>query len=150
MNTLISKHFVKASLPEVWTFFSNPANLRLITPPAMNFRITSPELPEKIYPGMIIIYKVSPVFHLRMTWVTEITQVREFEYFIDNQKHGPYQYWHHQHHFKPKNNGVEMTDIVHYKAPLGPIGKLAEIMLVDQKVKSIFTYRSQVIDDIFK
>ena len=70
MRNLEFKQFLPVTMEEAWEFFSNPANLGRITPGAMNFIITS-RLPAGIYPGLIITYKVSPLFHIPLTWVTD-------------------------------------------------------------------------------
>ena len=130
---------------DAWKFFSNPANLTKITPKAMNFVITS-TLPEKVYPGLIITYKVSPVFSIPVTWVTEITQVNEPFYFVDDQRSGPYAIWHHEHYFEVVENGVLMTDKLFYKVPLGVIGNLLDRMFIYKKVLGIFEYRKKVLE----
>ena len=103
------KQKVNTTLDEIWDFISSPRNLKEITPPYMGFDITSPDLPEKMYPGMIISYKVSPVFGIKTDWVTEITQVREKEFFIDEQRYGPYKMWHHQHHIEKYMSFLRLT-----------------------------------------
>ena len=113
------KQKVNATIDEIWNFISSPENLKEITPDHMGFDITSKNLPKKMYAGMIISYKVSPLFGIKTNWVTEITQVRDKEYFVDEQRVGPYSIWHHQHHIEAIENGVLMTDIVSYKPPLG-------------------------------
>ncbi|MFT4566972.1 MAG: ligand-binding SRPBCC domain-containing protein, partial [Saprospiraceae bacterium] len=105
---------IPATLAEIWYFISSPRNLKEITPDYMGFDITSKDLPEKMHPGMIISYKVSPILGIKTDWVTEITQVKEFDYFIDEQRVGPYNLWHHQHMIQPSKNGVLMNDIVTY------------------------------------
>ena len=115
----------------------------------MGFDILNSNLPEKVYPGMIISYTVRPLWGFPMTWVTEITQVDEPNYFIDNQKSGPYAFWHHQHFFKAVEGGVEMTDIINYKVPFGFIGRLIENFLVEKKVRAIFDYRKSKLESIF-
>ena len=95
---LHKKQLVNASIDEVWEFISTPWNLKIITPDYMGFDIISKELPEKIYPGMIISYSVKPILGIKMKWVTEITQIEEKRYFVDEQRIGPYAMWHHQHH----------------------------------------------------
>ena len=149
MQSLIKTQRLPIPLEEAWNFFSDPRNLAKITPAKMNFRITSDLDDGKTYPGMIITYKVSPLFGIPMTWVTEITQVREREFFIDNQLHGPYKFWHHQHIFKEVPGGVEMTDILHYAAPLGFIGSFMERMFIKRKVEEIFSYREKVLTKYF-
>ena len=140
--------FVPASLDVVWDFFSSPANLSKITPPAMGFVITSP-LRSGMYPGMFITYKVSPLPGFRLNWVTEITQVNEKVFFIDEQRSGPYSIWHHEHHFKAVEGGVEMHDILYYKVPLGFLGKIADLLIVKNRVKQIFAYREMQILKLF-
>lgn len=140
--------FVPASLDVVWDFFSSPANLSKITPPEMGFLITSPAYSE-MYPGMFITYKVSPALGIKLNWVTEITQVNQRKFFIDEQRQGPYSIWHHEHHFKEVNGGVEMRDILFYKVPFGFLGKLADLVFVRNKVKQIFGYREKRIEELF-
>jgi len=140
--------FVPASIDVVWDFFSSPANLSKITPPEMGFIITSPKQPE-MYPGMFITYKVSPALGLKLNWVTEITQINEKVFFIDEQRKGPYSIWHHEHHFSEVDGGVEMHDILYYSIPFGFIGSIADRVFVRNKVRRIFEYREKRILEIF-
>lgn len=140
---------IKASIPEVWDFISTPVNLRKITPPHMNFVITSNQNKDKIYEGMIISYRVSPLRGLRTNWVTEITHIKEKEFFIDEQRIGPYKMWHHQHFIESIPEGTLMTDIVSYQPPMGFIGALANTLLIRNQLKKIFDYRKEVLEQIF-
>lgn len=136
---------VNASVEEVWDFISSPKNLKEITPPSMGFDITSGSLPEKMYPGMIIRYKVKPLLGIPMTWVTEISQVETGSFFVDEQRFGPYSIWHHQHHIEPIEGGTLMTDIVTYSPPMGFIGSVANALFIRKKLISIFNFREQAI-----
>lgn len=129
---------------QVWRFFSDPRNLAKITPPGMGFRVTS-DPPERIYPGLIITYKVSPLLGIPVNWVTEITHVEEPYYFIDEQRSGPYSIWHHEHRFREVPGGILMTDRLFYKVPGGPAGKLLDSLMIHSRVKQIFDYRTRVI-----
>ncbi len=102
-----------------------------------------------MYAGQLIEYRVSPLLGIPLYWMTEITHVVEGKYFIDEQRFGPYALWHHQHHFREVEGGVEMTDIVHYKIPLGILGALADRIFVRQKLKQIFDYRFQAVSQLF-
>ena len=138
------------SLDEAWDFFSSPLNLAKITPAEMRFIITSDYTEQtKMYEGMLITYKVSPMLGITLDWMTEITHVRDKEYFIDEQRFGPYALWHHEHHFKAIKNGVLMNDRLTYALPFGAIGRLTEKMLVGNQVKKIFDYREKAIVDLF-
>ncbi|MHC1705326.1 MAG: SRPBCC family protein [Tenuifilaceae bacterium] len=138
---LIVEQKVPATIEEVWDFISSPKNLKEITPDYMGFDVTTKDLPEKMYPGMIISYKVSPLLRIKMTWVTEITHVKDKEYFVDEQRVGPYSMWHHEHHIEKIEGGVLMTDIISYKPPFGFIGAIANRIIIKKQLKEIFDYR---------
>ena len=140
---------IPATIEQVWEFISSPENLKEITPPHMGFDITSEGLPEKMYPGMIISYKVSPLLGIKITWVTEITHVKEKEFFVDEQRIGPYAMWHHQHRIEPIEGGVLMTDIVSYKPPMGFLGALANALFIRRQLKGIFGFREKAVERIF-
>ncbi|HEY4325616.1 MAG TPA: SRPBCC family protein [Mucilaginibacter sp.] len=147
---LKTEQTIPISLEEAWDFFSSPLNLEKITPKEMNIVVTSNYNGDtKAYPGMIITYKISPLFGIKMNWMTEITHVKEGEYFVDEQRFGPYALWHHQHHFKTIDGGVKMTDILNYAIPYGIIGRWANTILVDQQIKKIFSYREKAIVELF-
>ena len=138
------------SLSEAWNFFSSPLNLAKITPSDMAFKVTSDlNLEQKMYPGMIITYKVSPITGITLNWMTEITQVEHEKYFIDEQRFGPFKFWHHQHHFKAITNGVEITDILTYGLPLGFIGEIAHELFIANKLKETFNYREKKTIELF-
>ncbi|MCX6316338.1 MAG: SRPBCC family protein [Bacteroidetes bacterium] len=140
---------IPVSLEKAWDFFSNPANLQAITPGNMGFTVISKYHGDIMYAGQIIEYRVRPVMNIPLYWMTEITQVKDMQYFIDEQRFGPYSLWHHQHHFKAIPGGVEMTDIVHYKNPLGILGRLANTLFVKKKLDGIFEYRLQKVEELF-
>ena len=140
---------IPVSIEDAWKFFSSYTNLGEITPANMRFKIISKHHGEKVYPGQVIEYRVSPILNIPMYWMTEITHVEELKYFIDVQRKGPYSLWHHQHHFKEIEGGVEMMDIVHYKNPLGFIGQAANSLFVKRQLKKIFEYRFNKVEEIF-
>jgi ligand-binding SRPBCC domain-containing protein len=140
---------IPISIDEAWDFFSNPGNLAAITPSNMGFNIISKHHGEKMYPGQIIEYKVSPVLGIPLYWMTEITHVEDKKYFVDEQRFGPYSLWHHQHHFQETKDGVEMTDIVHYKLPFWFLGDIANSLFVQRQLKSIFDFRFAKVEQMF-
>ncbi len=147
--TFQREQLLKSSIEMVWDFISSPKNLKIITPEYMGFEILNKNLPEKMYTGIIINYKVSPLFGIKLTWSSEITHIREFEFFVDEQKVGPYKFWHHQHHIKKYDSGVLMTDIINYSPPFGFLGALANTVLIQKKLKEIFDYREKKFNEIF-
>ena len=143
-----AKQFLPITINEAWDFFSNPNNLPKITPPWLNFEVTT-QLESRMYAGMIITYLVRPILNIPATWVTEITQVHVPNFFVDEQKFGPYKLWHHQHVFREAKDGIEMEDIVNYAVPLGFIGRLANNLIIFKKIRSIFEYRTEIINKMF-
>lgn len=141
--------FIHCPTTELWDFVCNPKNLKKITPKNMGFDITSGEIPEKMYKGMIISYKVAPLLGIKTTWVTEITQLEENRYFIDEQRVGPYKIWHHQHFLEATDGGTLMTDIVSYQPPFGILGALANRIIIKKKLQQIFDYRAQVLSEMY-
>jgi ligand-binding SRPBCC domain-containing protein len=146
---LNKKLVIQASLDEVWEFISNPHNLKQITPEYMGFDITTKNLPGKIYPGMIIGYKVRPLLGITMNWVTEITHMEEKKFFVDEQRIGPYTMWHHQHHIEPVRQGVLMRDIVSYRPPLGFLGNIANSLVIRRQLEDIFEFRKTTLEALF-
>jgi len=145
----IQEQKIEATMDEVWEFISSPRNLKEITPDYMGFEITSKGSLDKMYPGMIISYLVSPLLGIKTPWVTEITQVVEKKYFVDEQRMGPYKMWHHQHFIEPIDEGVLMKDIISYIPPFGFLGRIANFLMIKNKLKEIFAYRTSAVEKRF-
>ena len=141
---------IPVSLDKAWDFFSDPKNLQAITPGNLGFKIISKHDGDTMYAGQVIEYIVKPVMGMPLYWMTEITQVSDKKYFIDEQRFGPYSLWHHQHHFKEENGFVEMTDIIHYKLPFWFLGDIANWLFVRKQLKQIFQYRFKKVEELFK
>jgi len=139
--------FLPISLEAAWDFFSNPRNLPDITPPDLGFQITS-AVPDKMYAGMVVSYTVTPFAGFKVDWTTEITHVKELEFFVDEQRFGPYRFWHHQHFFQQLPGGMEMSDKVTYLLPFQPFGQIAA-GFVRKKLEQIFDYRQQMLQHKF-
>ena len=136
------------TLEEAWKFFSDPGNLARITPPAMDFRITSAPQTDT-YAGQIFTYTIRPLLGISMTWTTEITHVSKPDFFVDEQRFGPYRFWHHQHFFREVEGGVEVRDLVHYLLLHDQLAWLVNRLLVAPRLKKIFDHRSTALQDIF-
>ena len=143
-----TKQKLPISVDKAWEFLSNPKNLKEITPKHMNFRILS-GADRTIFAGQIIQYKVTPMLGISTKWVTEITHVKDKEYFVDEQRFGPYALWHHKHFIKKIDGGVEMEDVIDYKIPFGIIGQIVHPIIVKNKLKQIFKYRENKLKELF-
>ncbi len=138
------------SLDEAWNFLSSPYNLKKITPEHMGFKIVNGVTEtDKMFAGQIIVYKLSPIPGIKTEWVTEITHVVEGKYFIDEQRFGPYALWHHKHELEAIEGGVVMKDTIHYKLPLGILGRIVHWVFVKRQLKGIFDYRHSKLEMFF-
>lgn len=148
MPQLVRQQLIPADLDRVWSFFATPRNLDTMTPPDLRFRILG-ELPQRMYPGQLIKYQISPLPGLWLGWLTEIRHLREGQYFVDEQRSGPYRFWYHEHHFEPVSGGVCMTDRVTYEVGWGPAGWLAERFWVRRQLEHIFDFRRRRVAELF-
>jgi len=137
--------WIDQPLDTVWAFFSRPENLNDLTPENVSFEVLSDIEGQEMYEGMIVQYNIAPLLGIKMNWVTEITHLSPHSYFIDEQRFGPYAFWHHQHWFEEKDGGTLMRDILHYKVPYGIIGTIANALFVEKMVDEIFEFRKKAI-----
>ena len=131
-------------LEKAWDFICRPENLQILTPPTIDLTITS-NLPERIYPGLIITYRLKLYRMLYLNWVTEITTSERLRYFIDEQRIGPYKFWQHEHRLQKVEAGVEMKDLVHYALPYGILGRMVHAGWVQNQLNRLFDYRRDVL-----
>lgn len=148
LHTLRQQQILPISMDQAWGFFSSPLNLDAITPDDLGFQITSPDI-GAMHEGQIITYKVKIAPLIWVDWVTEIKAVEERVAFVDEQRFGPYRFWHHRHHFEAVEGGVRMTDLVHYGLPFGPLGSLAHALFVRRKLEWIFGERRRILEERF-
>lgn len=154
LSTLHREQFVPGDPAAIWDFFAAPQNLDTITPPDLRFRIVGAVAP-RMYPGQLIRYRVGVLPGVWTRWLTEITHVREGEYFVDEQRLGPYRLWHHEHHFlalpasSPNGLGVHMTDHITYDPGWGLVGAAVERIWIRRKLRHIFDYRREKIAELF-
>ncbi|MBA3680076.1 MAG: SRPBCC family protein [Bacteroidetes bacterium] len=150
LHKIESCQHIKSDIDTAWEFISSPNNLAVITPSYMNFKIINETKPlDKMSAGQIIEYTVTPALGIKIKWVTEITHVEHNYYFVDEQRFGPYAFWHHKHFLKQVDGGIEMADIVHYRLPFGFLGRLVNSLFVKKQLKEIFAYRHQKVEELF-
>ncbi len=140
---------IPVDIDTAWRFFSSAANLAEITPSNLAFRIITKYPADKMHAGQIIEYKLRPIPGVSFYWMTEITHINDKVFFIDEQRFGPYSLWHHEHHFRQIEGGVEMTDIVYYKIPYWFLGTLANWLFVHKQLREVFNFRYKAIEDMF-
>lgn len=148
LYSLHSSQKLPISLEKAWDFFSDPKNLNTITPDSMNFKTLSGD-ERKMFAGQIIHYKIAPFPSVSMQWVTEITHVEDKKFFVDEQRFGPYNFWHHKHFFTQIDGGVLIEDIVHYKLSFGIVGQLFHPIIVRPKLEEIFKFRKEKLIELF-
>ena len=135
MHTFHQTQNLPITLDKAWDFFSDPKNLKTITPEYMGFDIKG-GADRRMYPGQIIEYRVSPLLGIKTKWVTEITHVIPNQYFVDEQRFGPYTLWHHKHFIKAIPGGVEMIE--KSRKPSSDIDKVRGMGVAVKARKSVF------------
>lgn len=148
MKRLEQEQFLPITLEQAWDFFATPKNLNEVTPDDLVFEIIS-KVPDKMYEGLMISYRIQPLLNISINWCTEITYIKEQEYFVDEQRKGPYHIWHHEHHFKAVEGGTLMTDILHYDIGKSIFGWIAGKIFVDKQVEKIFLFRYATLEKYF-
>jgi ligand-binding SRPBCC domain-containing protein len=139
-----ASQFIPLPQEQVFAFFSDATNLEAITPPWLNFEITSPQ-PIDIHEGVVIDYRLR-VRGIRLNWRTLIRTWDPPHRFVDEQIRGPYRLWHHEHRFERVDGGTRMQDRVRY-APIG--GALINALFVRRDVERIFQYRARQLEQRF-
>jgi len=148
IHCLHQEQIIPASIEIVWDYFCAPKNLNEMTPLDMNFEIIA-GADSKMYEGQIIEYRVEFIRGVRSLWLTEIAHVRGNEYFVDEQRVGPYRFWYHEHRFENTPAGVKMIDHVTYVLPFGFLGDIVHSLWIRNRLKSIFDFRYQKIRELF-
>lgn len=149
MHFLERKIILNTDIETIWTFMATPENLNDLTPPELHFQIVR-ELPEKMYNGLTILYTIQIPFFGKQRWLTEIKHIREGEYFVDEQRLGPYRFWYHEHSIEPAGEKqIQMIDRVSYKLPFGVLGFLVHRLWVKRMLEHIFDYRAQQLTKRF-
>ncbi len=149
MHFLERKIILNANIETVWTFMATPENLNDLTPPELHFQIVS-ELPEKMYNGLTILYTIQIPLFGKQRWLTEIKHIREGEYFVDEQRIGPYRLWYHEHSIEPAGEKqTQMIDRVSYQLPFGVLGYLVHRFWVKNMLDDIFDYRARRLSKLF-
>src|SRR5688572_5656986 len=144
-----TEQLLPVDINKAWDFFSSPENLSVITPPALDFTIFDDLKDKEIYTGMIINYRVKPLFGIPVKWQTEITDVEKPFSFTDRQLKGPYNLWEHHHRFVEKADGVLVMDHVRYQLPFGFIGTISHSLVIRKKLDDIFTFRRSTLTSLF-
>jgi ligand-binding SRPBCC domain-containing protein len=148
VHVLFREQVIPAPAGKVWKYFCDPKNLNEITPPDMNFEIVRGG-DAAMYEGQIIEYRVEFIRGVRSLWLTEIAHVREGVYFVDEQRIGPYCFWHHEHIFETASNGMKMIDRVTYVVPFGILGDFLNTVWISRRLGYIFDFRRQKIAELF-
>ena len=144
-HRLHSEIWLPKPLDEVFSFFSDARNLQKITPPWLDFRVTTPgEIVMR--EGALIDYKLK-VRGVPLRWRSEITAWEPHGRFVDSQLRGPYRSWVHEHRFEEKDGGTLVTDEVEYSV-YG--GELIRRLFVARDVEKIFGYRTEKMQELFK
>ena len=136
---------IEMPITAVFAFYGDAFNLERITPPLLRFEVTTPR-PIEMGVGTLIEYRLK-LHRVPVRWRTRIEAWEPPRRFVDVQVRGPYSLWEHTHTFE--EDGPEATiirDRVRYSIPFGPLGQLADRLLVRRDLKQIFDYRRDAVE----
>jgi len=141
VHTLRREQRLPAPRATAFAFFADARNLEAITPPLLRFRVVTPE-PIVMGTGTLISYRLR-VRGVPLSWLTAIGEWDPPHRFVDEQLRGPYALWHHTHAFEADGDTTIMRDTVRYAIGFGPLGTVAERLLVRRDLEAIFDYRAE-------
>jgi len=145
-HLLEREQWLPKPLDQVFSFFSRPENLQVITPPWLDFQMV--EAPAALNAGSLIRYRLRWRL-IPIRWTTEISEWNPPHRFVDRALSGPYALWNHEHCFAAQNGGTIMSDRVTYALPFGWIGNLVRWALVRRDVEAIFDFRARTMQRLF-
>ncbi len=149
MKRFLQEQILDVDPDKLWSFVSSPSNLSSITPKWLDFRLVSNSEPE-IFSGQLIEYEIKLPLLGRRQWVSEIKHVEPSRCFVDEQKIGPYRFWHHYHELqKVDDTRTRMIDLVSYDVGWGVFGRIADHFYVQKNILKIFTYRKEGLARMF-
>ncbi len=148
IHHLEREQVIPADIGRVWEYFATPANLDEMTPPDMAFEIVRGG-EGRMHAGQLIEYRVDVLPGWKTRWLTEIRHVQEGQYFVDEQRAGPYRFWYHEHRFEPVPGGVRMKDRVAYQLPFGVLGEMLHALVIRPRLEAIFDFRRSKIEELF-
>lgn len=144
VRVLETQLWVPRRREDLFPFFADAANLNLLTPPWLDFRILTP-LPIPMGQGTLIDYRIG-LKGVPMRWRTLISVWEPPVRFVDEQLSGPYALWRHEHRFEESAGGTLCVDRVEYAHWGGPI---AQALMVKPDLTRIFAYRSDRMRSLF-
>lgn len=149
IHQLYRRQELNMTVQEAWDFFSSPHHLNDITPAFFHVEITS-NVPEKIYAGLLISYRMKVVFGIPMAWLSEVSQCDEPKRFVYQQRIGPFKLWSHEVCLSETQSGIQLEDIMFYAMPFGWLGELLNRWLIADRLARIFDTRRDVLQAKWK
>ncbi|MDQ2630036.1 MAG: SRPBCC family protein [Actinomycetota bacterium] len=135
---------VEIPIERAFGFYGDARNLERITPPWLGFVVTTPG-PIEMGIGTLIEYRLR-LHRVPVRWQTRIEAWEPPRRFVDAQVKGPYSLWEHTHAFEEDGPGATIIrDRVRYSIPFGPLGELANRLLVRRDLRRIFDYRREAV-----
>jgi ligand-binding SRPBCC domain-containing protein len=97
-----------------------------------------------IGPGETVTWRARH-FGIPFTMTSRITEWERPHRFVDEQVRGPFQTFHHEHRFEHAGGTTTMTDRIRFDAPLGPIGRLAERLVLSRYLEKLIEQRGRYL-----
>ena len=84
-------------------------------------------------------------FGVTQHMTSKITAFDRPRYFQDSMQRGAFKSFVHDHYFEQTGDTTTMLDVVAFAAPLGPLGRLAELLFLRRYLTRLLTHRAKVL-----
>lgn len=84
-------------------------------------------------------------FGIPFTMTSKVTEWERPHRFVDEQIRGPFREFHHEHRFEAVDGTTVMTDRVRFDAPVGPIGRVVEHLVLGRYLYKLIDERGQYL-----
>ncbi|RTQ45599.1 cell division protein [Hymenobacter gummosus] len=84
-------------------------------------------------------------FGVWQQFTSKVTETRPPAYFCDEMQRGAFRSMRHEHYFTETAGLTEMRDVFHFVSPLGPLGRLADALVLRRYLRRFLAERGAVI-----
>jgi uncharacterized protein (TIGR01777 family) len=142
-----SSAWLPHSKEKIMTFFSDLKNSLLMFPKEMKMSLyNTPD--TRISRDSVFEYDYK-VFGISQKWQGQIKVWDPPHKFVDTLIRGPFSFWEHTHSFESLAGGTLVKDQIHYKMPLGFLGRIGGLKIAQKQLNDLFAYRKKIIHQLF-
>ncbi len=135
---------IRTSVEELWKFHASVEALNALTPPEKQAEIVGDDLEVRegaVHKVRVKQYGIAMEWHALIEQVTPPSPLTTHASFVDTALKSPFKTWRHEHRFEPHPDGALLIDNLEYSLPFGPLGAIANFLLVQRDLDKLFAFR---------